>query len=202
MKKLRMCWIFVLCLTLLSGCDSKEKNEEAENQKPVVNVGTDNPKKEESVLTRLRDNMKTCDCGVGIAFLGYVDTCGNGEEIKEYVEGCAVAEEYPFLTTCEPVVYEGEELYAFVTAEKDDVITIYPAGFTEEGEYKDDKDTVIYQGNPGESVILRCNLSEIFANVLITVTNGDKNLEFHPMLSMKDGSVALEEGCYDFSIME
>ena len=73
---------------------------------------------------------------------------------------------------------------------------------TENGEYDDHHEDVLYEGKKGEVILLRCNRSEIYSDVLISVTDGTETLEFHPMLSMMDGHVAAEPGCYDFSVYE
>lgn len=36
-------------------------------------------------------------------------------------------------------------------------------------------------------IVLRCNFSEIYSNVLISVTDGGGAMEFRPSISLKDG---------------
>ena len=100
------------------------------------------------------------------------------------------------------MLLEGAELYAFVPANSNTSITVYPSAISENGEYINHKDVPSYTGKPGETVVLRCNLSEIYANVLLSIADGIDMLEFHPFLSMKDGHIALEPGCFDFSVYE
>ena len=71
---------------------------------------------------------------------------------------------------------------------------------TEDGEYSDDKSVPLYTGKTGETVLLRCNLSEIYSNVLITVTDGGTAMDFRPALSMEDGRLPEITGVYDFSV--
>ena len=85
-------------------------------------------------------------------------------------------------------------------ANENTTVTIYASDITEWGEYADDTSMPLHVGLPGEPVVVLCNLSEIYSNVLITVTDGDETLEFHPMLSMEDGHLAETPGVYDFSI--
>ena len=50
--------------------------------------------------------------------------------------------------------------------------------------------------------MLRCNLSEIYSNVLITATDGSGAIDFRPALSMENGHLQEIKGVYDFSIYE
>ena len=67
---------------------------------------------------------------------------------------------------------EGQELYAIIPPNDKGTITVYPSTMTEDGEYADDKSNPLCIGKPGEVLLLRCNLSEIYSNVLISVTDG------------------------------
>ena len=51
-----------------------------------------------------------------------------------------------------------------------------------------------------EAVIVLCNISEIYSNVLVSVSDGFSAVAFRPGLSGMDGHVAAEPGVYDFSI--
>ena len=73
---------------------------------------------------------------------------------------------------------------------------------TEDGEYADDKSNPLCIGDPGEVLLLRCNLSEIYSNVLIAVTDGGGALDFRPSLSMENGHLQEIAGVYDFSKYE
>ena len=50
--------------------------------------------------------------------------------------------------------------------------------------------------------MLRCNFSEIYSNVLVSVTDGGDAIEFHPSISLMDGHLAELAGVYDFSVYE
>lgn len=66
----------------------------------------------------------------------------------------------------------------------------------------DDKNTPLFEGLPGEPLLLQCNLSEHYSNVLITADDGFGAVDYRPGISMKDGRLAKEAGVYDFSIYE
>ena len=61
---------------------------------------------------------------------------------------------------------------------------------------------MIFEGKPGEALVLRCNFSEIYSNVLVSVTDGGGAIDFHPSISLMDGHLAELAGVYDFSVYE
>lgn len=68
--------------------------------------------------------------------------------------------------------------------------------------YADDKNNPLHVGEPGEPLLLRCNLSEIYSNVLIAATDGGGAMDFRPSLSMENGHLQEIAGVYDFSTYE
>ena len=93
----------------------------------------------------------------------------------------------------------GYEIYAIVPGD-DCRVSVYPAQPTEEGEYLDDLNAPYYRGQENEIIILRCNVSEIHSNVMVSVQKQNMSVQYHPMVSLKDGHLAAETHCYDFSI--
>lgn len=73
---------------------------------------------------------------------------------------------------------------------------------TDDGEYADDKSEPLYKGKAGEVVILKCNFSEIYSNVLISATDGGGAFEFRPSISLENGWLTEIPGVYDFSVYE
>ena len=57
---------------------------------------------------------------------------------------------------------------------------------TEEGEYLDDLNSPYYRGQENEIIILRCNVSEIHSNVMVSVQKQNMSIQYHPMVSLKD----------------
>ena len=137
---------------------------------------------------------------VGVAFIGYVNSESTEADLRAYLAGSETGKKYPFLTSAPLVITEGQELYAIVPPNKKATITVYPSSMTEDGEYSDDKSVPLYTGKTGETILLRCNLSEIYSNVLITVTDGGTAMDFRPALSMEDGRLPEITGVYDFSV--
>ena len=150
-------------------------------------------------LAILQDIIRENECQAGMAFLGYTYEGAETVEILEYTRQGEVAAAYPFLQNGTVVDAGGYEIYAIVPGD-DCRVSVYPAHPTEEGEYLDDLNTPYYMGQENEIIILRCNVSEIHSNVMVSVQKQNMSVQYHPMVSLKDGHLAAETHCYDFSI--
>ena len=150
-------------------------------------------------LTILQDIIRENECQAGMAFLGYTYEGAEAAEILEYTRQGEVAAAYPFLQNGTVVDAGGYEIYAIVPGD-DCRVSVYPAQPTEEGEYLDDLNSPYYRGQENEIIILRCNVSEIHSNVMVSVQKQNMSVQYHPMVSLKDGHLAAETHCYDFSI--
>ena len=150
-------------------------------------------------LAILQDIIRENECQAGMAFLGYTYEGAEAAEILEYTRQGEVAAAYPFLQDGTVVDAGGYEIYAIVPGD-DCRVSVYPAQPTEEGEYLDDLNSPYYRGQENEIIILRCNVSEIHSNVMVSVQKQNMSVQYHPMVSLKDGHLAAETHCYDFSI--
>ena len=150
-------------------------------------------------LAILQDIIRENECQAGMAFLGYTYEGAEEAEILEYTRQGEVAAAYPFLQDGTVVDAGGYEIYAIVPGD-DCRISVYPAQPTEEGEYLDDLNAPYYTGQENEIIILHCNVSEIHSNVMVSVQKQNMSIQYHPMVSLKDGHLAAETHCYDFSI--
>ena len=150
-------------------------------------------------LAILQDIIRENECQAGMAFLGYTYEGAETAEILEYTRQGEVAAAYPFLQNGTVVDAGGYEIYAIVPGD-DCRVSVYPAHPTEEGEYLDDLNAPYYMGQENEIIILRCNVSEIHSNVMVSVQKQNMSIQYHPMVSLKDGHLAAETHCYDFSI--
>lgn len=150
-------------------------------------------------LAILQDIIRENECQAGMAFLGYTYEGAEAAEILEYTRQGEVAAAYPFLQDGTVVDAGGYEIYAIVPGD-DCRVSVYPAQPTEEGEYLDDLNSPYYRGQENEIIILRCNVSEIHSNVMVSVQKQNMSVQYHPMVSLKDGHLAAEAYCYDFSI--
>ena len=123
-------------------------------------------------------------------------------DLRAFVAGSETGKEYPSLSRAPLYMAEGQELYAIIPPNDKGTIIVYPSTITEDGEYADDKSNPLHAGEPGEPLLLRCNLSEIYSNVLIAATDGGGAIDFHPSLSMENGHLQEIAGVYDFSAYE
>lgn len=123
-------------------------------------------------------------------------------ELRAYVAGSETGKEYPSLSRAPLYMAEGQELYAIIPPHDKGTIIVYPSMMTEDGEYADDRNNPLHVGEPGEPLLLRCNLSEIYSNVLIAATDGGGAILFRPSLSMENGHLQEIAGVYDFSTYE
>lgn len=157
---------------------------------------------EDPALTALQQKINYHSKGAGVAFIGYVDSESSEVDLRAYTASSETGKVYPDLPNAPLYMAEGQELYAIVPVNEKGTITLYPSAMTENGEYADDKSNPLHVGNPGEPLLLRCNLSEIYSNVLITATDGFGAIDFRPSLSMENGHLQETAGVYDFSIYE
>lgn len=224
MKKISLLFcLIILQAGLLCGCrlphkSSPQKPVEGENKSGLVKVQDDKKeeKKEEkeepgkteivetedTELAFLRKQINQNGCGAGVALFGYVDSEFTRTDLSFYLEFHHLTKEYPFLSEAACYMADGQELYAIVPPNEKGRVTVYPSDITENGEYADDKSHPLFEGKPGEALVLRCNFSEIYSNVLVSVTDGGDAIDFHPSISLMDGHLAELAGVYDFSVYE
>ena len=157
---------------------------------------------ENASLTALQTEINQSGSVAGIAFIGYVDSESSEVDLRAFYASSETGKAYPDFAYAPLYMAEGQELYAIVPPNDKGTIIVYPSMITEDGEYADDKSNPLCIGDPGEVLLLRCNLSEIYSNVLIAVTDGGGALDFRPSLSMENGHLQEIVGVYDFSIYE
>lgn len=163
---------------------------------------TDDSNTEDDALTALQQNINYHSAGAGVAFIGYVDSESSEIDLRIYYESSETGKNYPGLAYAPLYMTEGQELYAIVPPCDKGKITVYASGVTEDGQYTEDRTQPLYEGKNGVPLLLRCNLSEIYSNVLITVTDGGGTIDFRPSLTMENGHLQDTAGVYDFSIYE
>ena len=161
-----------------------------------------NTNAEDAALTALQQRINYHSKGAGVAFIGYVDSESSEVDLRAYYASSETGKAYPDLVYAPLYIAEGQELYAIIPPNDKGTVIVYPSMITEDGEYADDKSNPLCIGKPGEVLLLRCNLSEIYSNVLIAVTDGGGALDFRPSLSMENGHLQEIVGVYDFSIYE
>lgn len=189
-------------VALTVGCSSEKEPETSVTTTTQLQRATT---ANDSSLSQLRNTVEAEDCKVGVAFIGYLNEEPTKGKILDFVRESACGKKYDFLceTSAQNIVDAyGYELFAIVPKSEKGTVTIYEAEMTEDGEYRDLRDRVLYKGKPGEPVILKCNISEVYSNVLVVSVENNEITEFRPILSMRDGRFASAQGCYDFSVYD
>ena len=129
-----------------------------------------------------------------------MDSQSSEVDLRDYIMYSDAGSKYPFLLMSGLLMVEGQELYVIVPPDETTSITVYASGVNEWGEYVDDTSMPLGENWPGEPLLLQCNLSEIYANVLVVVNDGSETIAFRPSLSMEDGHLVEIPGVYDFSL--
>lgn len=205
MKKtaLLLCAVILLVCSLCGCVNSPGKNPGGDKTPGGSTVkDPDGTNAEDPTLAVLQQKINYHGKGAGVAFIGYVDSESSEVDLRAYVAGSETGKEYPDLSRAPIYMAEGQELYAIIPPNDKGTIIVYPSTITEDGEYADDKSNPLHAGEPGEPLLLRCNLSEIYSNVLIAATDGGGAIDFHPSLSMENGHLQEIAGVYDFSTYE
>lgn len=205
MKKtaLLLCAVILLVCSLCGCVNSPGKNPGGDKTPGGSTVkDPDGTNAEDPTLAVLQQKINYHGKGAGVAFIGYVDSESSEVDLRAFVAGSETGKEYPSLSRASLYMAEGQELYAIIPPNDKGTIIVYPSMITEDGEYADDKSNPLCIGKPGEPLLLRCNLSEIYSNVLITATDGGGAIDFRPSLSMENGHLQEIAGVYDFSTYE
>ena len=155
-----------------------------------------------SGLEALQQKINYRSKGAGVAFIGYVDSESSEVDLRAYYASSETGKAYPDLVHAPLYMAEGQELYAIVPPCAAGRITVYASAMNENGQYADDREHPLHSGNLGEPLLLRCNLSEIYSNVLISATDGGGAILYRPSVSLENGHLATEQSVYDFSIYE
>lgn len=94
------------------------------------------------------------------------------------------------------MVYEnvGDELYFIVPIQKNVTINVYSAVMEESDIVKD---KLIATTN--KPFILKCNVSDIIPNIIIEIKQNNKVYEYSPSISLKDGSLYVNEYVLDIT---
>ena len=208
MKKV-FCQFFtaVLLVCFLCGCSVLPGEKTSYPDENQVSDGSspkepDSTNTEEPALTALRQKINHHSKGAGVAFIGYVDSESSEVDLRAYTASSETGKVYPDLVYAPLYMAEGQELYAIVPPCAAGRITVYASAMNENGQYADDREHPLHSGKPGEPLLLRCNLSEIYSNVLISATDGGGAILYRPSVSLENGHLATEQSVYDFSVYE
>lgn len=164
---------------------------------PTIPKGQTEPGSESEELSALRQEIRQAGCSVGIAYVGFGAYDAAEKDLRELLNGDFT--QYSFLKEAPLADCGGQELYALIPAGPEDRISIFASQLDENMEYQEDRENPVLAAAPGQTVLLRCNVSDIMTNSLAVVEGAWGSLEFRPCLSLRNGRVHQDDDCYDFT---
>lgn len=190
----------------ITGTAENTTSKQEDIRRTENNIGiTEKTYSDTDEIIELRRLTDDADDILGVAFLDYVDSSASSSQAVDALKNSFLSSVYAFLSAMPERLLvldgSGTELYAIIPKNKNCTVRVFKASVNEDGTYNDKKNTPIFETKNGEPFVLRCNVSEIYSDVLITVSeNGGNEFEFRPMLSMMDGHLAETRKVYDFSV--
>ena len=132
-----------------------------------------------------REFVRENQAAVGVAFLGYTadyEMSGKQEQLRlsfPYLEN---------LPAGQTVEYSGDEWYLIVPESDDWSITMNACSWTDDFSSVV-KEKELFREENGLPIVLRCNLSDLHANVVITAQNGKERYTWCPEYNYYAGEV-------------
>ena len=190
--------LLTLTLTLLTACgvwaDTVPVPDNATSPVPQQPLADEQEQETDSAaLSALRQAAAEANYPCAVAYLNFSFDAADFPEIPDVLrESC------PFLADAVCVDAGGEDVYAIVPTDSDAQLSVYCCELNKAGEMVTE-DKPICDVSDGRAVLLRCNISDIYRNTLVRVTDGSgTSFEFHPFLSLENGRLGTT-GVYDFT---
>lgn len=137
----------------------------------------------------MRQTIKSASAVCGILYLGYTEKTLTDEGFFSSLQNQDALSDYPFIMEIDPACYaknDGGEVYCIIPADPKTQVTVtaWNAEILQPGE-------LLYQSDRGEPFLIQGNVSDIMENMSITMTDGQDPIlkEYHPYISLKDGTV-------------
>jgi len=186
-----------LSLAACGGGDDTDKPKPTPKPTPEITV----------VDTGMLKQAISDDEAMAVAYLGWCED--DLDNIEDYLTAINMDNgDYSFMfeiTEDYRVDAQGDELYCIVPKNDDDTVTISEWLIDEYNDWQGEEGNVLYhEENNGNPVLIKCNVSEIVPDVLITITDADGNVNrMVPYISRMDGTLTTyldgENPFYDFS---
>ena len=93
---------------------------------------------------------------------------------------------------------EGGEVYCIIPKDKNATVTVNELVFDETSETFYRVDKVLYSSEKGEPILIRGNISDIFSNIQVVVTDPDKSVTYSPSLSLENGELLITDEHKDY----
>ncbi len=190
--------VFTIILALLTACgvwaDTVPVPDGAESPVPQEPLADEQEQETDSAaLSALRQAAAEANYPCAVAYLNFAFDAADFPAIPD-----ALTEACPFLADAVCVDAGGEDIYAIVPTDSDAQLSVYPCELNEAGEMVVE-DKSICDVSDGKAVLLRCNISDIYRNTLVRVTDSNGAVfEFSPFLSLENGQLGTT-GVYDFT---
>lgn len=195
MKIRSYCFIgmMVVCGMVLPACSTEVVEQAKEKTKSVSDVQEENAIENDS-LEELREQMQKDNKQLAVAFLGYGTAYESIEKKAEYEAA------YPFLQDIDKdhyVICGGDEIYVIVPVSNLSIHELFWGEGWEEGK----EGACLYESQDGKPIILCCNVSDIYSNVRVSISEEGETFTWEPAVSLKE-SVTLVKSTwiYDFSL--
>lgn len=191
--------VALLGISMLCSCTANKPSDSGTAEITTTAVQAETTVKTDQKLLTLCNEIKGNNYRAGLAFIGGIGKDVGKKEIHAFIQDSLYAEKYSFLCDAPIVDAGGTELYAVVTASENCQASVYRAKMLGSGEYDIMTHNALYEGKGLDCFILRCNVSDIHSDVVISFKNGDKIFTVFPVISGSSGKL-IADNCYDFSI--
>ena len=173
-----------------SEADKPEKEEE--NEAEIEELPADVSNKDYEGLV---EGLGFAEAICGVAYVGFFEDPFDDDYAAIVEKQTELLEIYSFVAEIPDerfVKTDGYELYCIVPANLDCSVKVEELSMPEDTEaWEPIIGEVIYESETGEPILLKCNESDIFTNVLVTITTPDGvEKKLSPYLSLMDGSLA------------
>ncbi len=175
--------------------DKFKEDESKENEPEISGTPEDEPETFDQSYTDLIEGLSWAEAVCGVAYVGFVEDPFSKDYLAVIERQPELMEWYPFVAKIPEerfVETDGYELYCIVPASLDCSVKVVETSLPENTEaWEPIIGETIYESETGEPILLKCNESDIFTNVLVTITTPDgTEKKISPYLSLMDGSLA------------
>ncbi len=88
---------------------------------------------------------------------------------------------------------EGGEVYCIIPKDKNATVTVNELVFDDTSETFYRVEKVLYRSEKGEPILIRGNISDIFSNIQVVVTDSDNSVTYSPCLSLENGELLIAD---------
>lgn len=198
--------ILALCLSLLAGCGlniglPEETEKPAQSSSPTQTDPTPAPSQEmlSSEMLQLQEQLYDSNTLCAVAYLGSGE--GDFASLMDSFTQSGLMGKLPILKELSSdafVEMEGSELYLVVPREDASLTVHQQLMDNETGEMIRGK--ALYTANEAQPLLLRGNVSDIVPNLCLFLEGqGGQCVEYHPSLSLADGSLNSHSLIYDLT---